>query len=91
MSMINNSLSFFLFLGRLMSRAESQETGDANHEDNEQDAESGRSHSSLPKKRRGDAACSDSEIELVQTGKGALHAEYEPLTQPLDAENKPPE
>ncbi|KYO23961.1 histone-lysine N-methyltransferase SETDB2 isoform C [Alligator mississippiensis] len=79
------------YSGRLMSRAESQETGDANHEDNEQDAESGRSHSSLPKKRRGDAACSDSEIELVQTGKGALHAEYEPLTQPLDAENKPPE
>ncbi|XP_019379353.1 PREDICTED: histone-lysine N-methyltransferase SETDB2-like [Gavialis gangeticus] len=79
------------YSGRLMSRAESQETGNANHEDNEQDAKSGRSHSSLPKKRRGDVACSDSEIEVVQTGKGALHVEYEPLTQPADAENKPPE
>ncbi|XP_019385496.1 PREDICTED: histone-lysine N-methyltransferase SETDB2-like isoform X2 [Crocodylus porosus] len=79
------------YSGRLMSRAESQETGNANHEDNEHDAESGRSHSLLPKKKRGDVACSDSEIEVVQTGKGALHVEYEPLTQPADSENKPPE
>uniref|UniRef100_A0A8C3SR45 Histone-lysine N-methyltransferase SETDB2 n=1 Tax=Chelydra serpentina TaxID=8475 RepID=A0A8C3SR45_CHESE len=44
---------------------------------------------SLLVKRKLDTACSDSEIELVQTGKDSINRRCETLSQPADDEYKP--
>uniref|UniRef100_A0A8C3STE1 Histone-lysine N-methyltransferase SETDB2 n=1 Tax=Chelydra serpentina TaxID=8475 RepID=A0A8C3STE1_CHESE len=77
------------YSGRLMSRAEPQETGDVDREAEKKDAVDDRSPSSLLVKRKLDTACSDSEIELVQTGKDSINRRCETLSQPADDEYKP--
>ncbi|XP_043361035.1 histone-lysine N-methyltransferase SETDB2-like [Dermochelys coriacea] len=77
------------FSGRLMSRAEPQEMRDFDHEAEKKDAVNDRSPSSLSVKRKLDTACSDSEIELVQTGKDSINRRCETLSQPADDEYKP--
>uniref|UniRef100_A0A8C3SXG5 Histone-lysine N-methyltransferase SETDB2 n=1 Tax=Chelydra serpentina TaxID=8475 RepID=A0A8C3SXG5_CHESE len=64
------------YSGRLMSRAEPQETGDVDREAEKKDAVDDRSPSSLLVKRKLDTACSDSEIELVQTGKDSINRRF---------------
>uniref|UniRef100_A0A8C0GV00 Histone-lysine N-methyltransferase SETDB2 n=1 Tax=Chelonoidis abingdonii TaxID=106734 RepID=A0A8C0GV00_CHEAB len=53
------------------------------------DAVNDTSLSSLSVKRKLDTACSDSEIELIQTGKESINRRCEPLSQPVDDEYKP--
>ncbi|XP_039391338.1 histone-lysine N-methyltransferase SETDB2-like [Mauremys reevesii] len=77
------------YSGRLMSRAEPQETRDVNYEAEKKDAVNDTSLSSLSVKRKLDTACSDSEIELVQTGKDSINRRCETLSQPADDEYKP--
>ncbi|KAM9169528.1 histone-lysine N-methyltransferase SETDB2 isoform 1-T1 [Pangshura tecta] len=77
------------YSGRLMSRAEPQETRDVNYEAEKQDAVNDTSLSSLSVKRKLETACSDSEIELVQTGKDSINKKCETLSQPVDDEYKP--
>nr|XP_032644699.1 histone-lysine N-methyltransferase SETDB2 isoform X5 [Chelonoidis abingdonii] len=61
------------YSGRLMSRAEPQETRDVNYDAEKKDAVNDTSLSSLSVKRKLDTACSDSEIELIQTGKESIN------------------
>ncbi|EMP23938.1 PHD finger protein 11 [Chelonia mydas] len=75
--------------GRLMSRAEPREMGDVNREAEKKDAVNEKSPSSLSVKRKLDTTCSDSEIELVQTGKDSINRRCETLSQPADDEYKP--
>uniref|UniRef100_A0A8C4VZM7 Histone-lysine N-methyltransferase SETDB2 n=1 Tax=Gopherus evgoodei TaxID=1825980 RepID=A0A8C4VZM7_9SAUR len=77
------------YSGRLMSRAEPQETRDVNYEAEKKDAVNDTSLSSLSVKRKLDTACSDSEIELIQTGKDSINRRCETLSQPVDDEYKP--
>ncbi|KAH1187333.1 hypothetical protein KIL84_020082, partial [Mauremys mutica] len=77
------------YSGRLMSRAEPQETRDVNYEAEKKDAVNDSSLSSLSVKRKLDTACSDSEIELVQTGKDSINRRCETLSQPAEDEYKP--
>ncbi|XP_074816771.1 histone-lysine N-methyltransferase SETDB2 [Natator depressus] len=77
------------YSGRLMSRAESREMGDVDREAEKKDAVNEKSPSSLSVKRKLDTTCSDSEIELVQTGKDSINRRCETLSQPADDEYKP--
>lgn len=52
-----------------MSRAEVQELGGADQDLKEESAVNDRGQSFFSKKRKLDSSCSDSEIELVLTGK----------------------
>lgn len=72
-----------------MSRAEPREMGDVNREAEKKDAVNEKSPSSLSVKRKLDTTCSDSEIELVQTGKDSINRRCETLSQPADDEYKP--
>ncbi|XP_053889560.1 histone-lysine N-methyltransferase SETDB2-like [Malaclemys terrapin pileata] len=77
------------YSGRLMSRAEPQETRDVNCEAEKKDAVNDTSPSSLSVKRKLDTACSDSEIELVQTGKDSISRSSETSSEPAEDEYKP--
>ncbi|XP_052561621.1 histone-lysine N-methyltransferase SETDB2 [Tympanuchus pallidicinctus] len=66
------------YSGRLMSRAEVQELGGADRDSKEESAVNDRGQSFLPKKRKLDSSCSDSEIELVHTGKEDILEQQEP-------------
>ncbi|XP_009574787.1 PREDICTED: histone-lysine N-methyltransferase SETDB2 [Fulmarus glacialis] len=76
------------YSGRLMSRAEVQVLGDAGQELKEKSAVNDRGHGFFSKKRKLDTACSDSVIELVQTGKNYILEKQESLSQTVDNENK---
>ncbi|XP_077171060.1 histone-lysine N-methyltransferase SETDB2 [Paroedura picta] len=72
------------YAGRLMTRAESRQVKVGSHEAKEEDPEQGDgSHASPSKKRKVDLACSDSEIEFVQTSQDS----GEPL--PVEAASQP--
>ncbi|NXY21074.1 SETB2 methyltransferase, partial [Atrichornis clamosus] len=73
------------YSGRLMSRAEV--LGDAGQELKEKSAGNDRGHGFLAKKRKLDTDCSDSVIELVQTGKNVILENQESLSQTVDSEN----
>ncbi|NXE87792.1 SETB2 methyltransferase, partial [Menura novaehollandiae] len=73
------------YSGRLMSRAEV--LGDAGQELKEKSAGNDRGHGFFPKKRKLDTDCSDSVIELVQTGKNYVLENQESLSQTVDNEN----
>ncbi|XP_042695073.1 histone-lysine N-methyltransferase SETDB2-like [Centrocercus urophasianus] len=66
------------YSGRLMSRAEVQELGGADQDSKEESAVNDRGQSFLSKKRKLDSSCSDSEIELVHTGKEDILEQQEP-------------
>ncbi|NXU91705.1 SETB2 methyltransferase, partial [Xiphorhynchus elegans] len=74
------------YSGRLMSRAEV--LGDAGQELKEKNAMNDRNHGFFSKKRKLDTDCSDSVIELVQTGKHDILENQESLSQTVDSENK---
>ncbi|NXE04506.1 SETB2 methyltransferase, partial [Lophotis ruficrista] len=76
------------YSGRLMSRAEVQVLGDAGQELREKSAVNNRGHGFFSKKRKIDTDCSDSMIELVQTGKNDILEKQESLSQTVDNENK---
>nr|XP_009923947.1 PREDICTED: histone-lysine N-methyltransferase SETDB2 isoform X4 [Haliaeetus albicilla] len=76
------------YSGRLMSRAEVQVLGDAGQELKEKSAVNDRGHGFFSKKRKLDSDCSDSVIELVQTGKNDIFEKQESLSQTVDNENK---
>ncbi|NXE21380.1 SETB2 methyltransferase, partial [Ardeotis kori] len=76
------------YSGRLMSRAEVQVLGDAGQELKEKSAVNNRGHGFFSKKRKIDTDCSDSVIELVQTGKNNILEKQESLSQTVDNENK---
>ncbi|KAM6213057.1 histone-lysine N-methyltransferase SETDB2 isoform 2-T2 [Sarcoramphus papa] len=76
------------YSGRLMSRAEVQVLGDAGQELKEESAVNDRGHGFFSKKRKLDADCSDSVIELVQTGKNDIFEKQKSLSQAVDNENK---
>ncbi|KFV83246.1 Histone-lysine N-methyltransferase SETDB2, partial [Struthio camelus australis] len=76
------------YSGRLMSRAEVQVLGGAGQELKEQSAVNDRGHGVLSKKRKLDTGCSDSEVELVQTGKDHVLEEQESSSQTVNDENK---
>ncbi|XP_040984654.1 histone-lysine N-methyltransferase SETDB2-like isoform X3 [Aquila chrysaetos chrysaetos] len=76
------------YSGRLMSRAEVQVLGDAGQELKEKSAVNDRGHGFFSKKRKLDSDCSDSVIELVQTGKNDILEKQESLSQTVDNENK---
>lgn len=71
-----------------MSRAEVQVLGDAGQELKERSAVNDRGHGFFSKKRKLDSDCSDSVIELVQTGKNDILEKQESLSQTVDNENK---
>ncbi|XP_029816786.1 histone-lysine N-methyltransferase SETDB2 [Manacus vitellinus] len=74
------------YSGRLMSRAEV--LGDAGQELKERSAVNDRNHGVFSKKRKLDTDCSNSVIELVQTGKHDILENKESLSQTVDSENK---
>ncbi|XP_017670478.1 PREDICTED: histone-lysine N-methyltransferase SETDB2-like [Lepidothrix coronata] len=74
------------YSGRLMSRAEV--LGDAGQELKERSALNDRNHGFFSKKRKLDTDCSNSVIELVQTGKHDILENKESLSQTVDSENK---
>ncbi|NXP23051.1 SETB2 methyltransferase, partial [Scytalopus superciliaris] len=74
------------YSGRLMSRAEV--LGDAGQELKEKSAVNDRNHGFFSKKRKLETDCSDSVIELVQTGKHDIPENQESLSQTVDSENK---
>ncbi|NWW96955.1 SETB2 methyltransferase, partial [Rhynochetos jubatus] len=76
------------YSGRLMSRAEVQLLGDAGQELKEKSAANDRGHGFFSKKRKLGTDCSDSETELVQTGKNGVLGKQESLSQTVDNENK---
>ncbi|XP_052642108.1 histone-lysine N-methyltransferase SETDB2 isoform X2 [Harpia harpyja] len=76
------------YSGRLMTRAEVQVLGDAGQELKEKSAVNDRGHGFFSKKRKLDSDCSDSVIELVQTGKNDILEKQESLSQTVDNENK---
>ncbi|XP_074995738.1 histone-lysine N-methyltransferase SETDB2 isoform X2 [Calonectris borealis] len=76
------------YSGRLMSRAEVQVLGDAGQELKEKSAVNDRGHGFFSKKRKLDTACSDSVVELVQTGKNDILEKQKSLSQTMDNENK---
>lgn len=71
-----------------MSRAEVQVLGDAGQELKEKHAVNNRGHGFSSKKRKLDTDCSDSVMELVQTGKTDIPEKQESLSQIVDNENK---
>ncbi|NWS13135.1 SETB2 methyltransferase, partial [Pachyramphus minor] len=74
------------YSGRLMSRAEA--LGDDGQELKEKSAVNDRNHGFFSKKRKLDTDCSDSVIELVQTGKHDILENRQSLSQTVDSENK---
>ncbi|NWS95925.1 SETB2 methyltransferase, partial [Mionectes macconnelli] len=74
------------YSGRLMSRAEV--LGDVGQELKEENAVNDGNHGFFSKKRKLDTDCSDSVIELVQTGKRDILENQESLSQTVDSENK---
>ncbi|NWX11413.1 SETB2 methyltransferase, partial [Aegotheles bennettii] len=76
------------FSGRLMSRAEVQVLGDAGQGLKEKSAVNDGDHGFFSKKRKLGTDCSDSVIELVQTGKNDILENQESLSQTVDNENK---
>ncbi|XP_074901907.1 histone-lysine N-methyltransferase SETDB2-like [Buteo buteo] len=76
------------YSGRLMSRAEVQVLGDAGQELKEKSAVNDRGHGFFSRKRKLESDCSDSVIELVQTGKNDILEKQESLSQTVDNENK---
>ncbi|XP_074715800.1 histone-lysine N-methyltransferase SETDB2 isoform X2 [Strix uralensis] len=76
------------YSGRLMSRAEAQVLGDAGQELKEKSAVNDRGHGFFFKKRKVDTDCSDSVIELVQTGKNDIPEKQESLSRTVHSENK---
>ncbi|XP_042661973.1 histone-lysine N-methyltransferase SETDB2 isoform X2 [Tyto alba] len=76
------------YSGRLMSRAEVQVLGDTGQELKEKNAVNDRGHGFLFKKRKLDTDCSDSVIELVQTGKNDILEKQESLSPTVDNESK---
>ncbi|NXK45963.1 SETB2 methyltransferase, partial [Chauna torquata] len=76
------------YAGRLMSRAEIQVLEGAGKDLKEEYAVNDRGHGFFSKKRKLDCSCSDSEIELVQTGKDHVLEKQESLSQTVDNENK---
>ncbi|KAM9282903.1 LOW QUALITY PROTEIN: histone-lysine N-methyltransferase SETDB2 [Cariama cristata] len=75
------------YSGRLMSRAEVQVLGDGQNL-KEKSAVNDRGHGFFSKKRKLDTDCSDSLIELVQTGKNYILEKQESLSQTVNNENK---
>lgn len=71
-----------------MSRAELQVLGDAGQELQEKSAVKSRGHGLFSKRRKLDSDCSDSVIEVAQTGKNDALEKHEPLSQTVDNENK---
>ncbi|KAM6288131.1 histone-lysine N-methyltransferase SETDB2 isoform 2-T2 [Spheniscus humboldti] len=76
------------YSGRLMSRAEVQVLGDGGQELKEESAVNDRGHGFFSKKRKLDTDCSDSVVELVQTGKNYILDKQESLSRTVDNENK---
>ncbi|XP_075597986.1 histone-lysine N-methyltransferase SETDB2 isoform X3 [Balearica regulorum gibbericeps] len=76
------------YSGRLMSRADVQILGDAGRQLKEKSAVNDRNHGVFSKKRKLDTDCSDSVIELVQTGKNDILEKQESLSQTVDNEKK---
>ncbi|XP_021260049.1 histone-lysine N-methyltransferase SETDB2-like [Numida meleagris] len=72
------------YSGRLKSRAEVQELGDAEQNLKEESAVNDEGHSFSSKKRKLDAGCSDSEIELVQTGKDDILEKQKSSSEAVD-------
>uniref|UniRef100_A0A669QW26 Histone-lysine N-methyltransferase SETDB2 n=1 Tax=Phasianus colchicus TaxID=9054 RepID=A0A669QW26_PHACC len=75
------------YSGRLMSRAEVQELGGADQDLKEESAVNDRGQSFFSKRRKLDSSCSDSEIELVQTGKDDM-LEQQEQQEPSANENE---
>ncbi|XP_064909568.1 histone-lysine N-methyltransferase SETDB2 isoform X5 [Columba livia] len=76
------------YSGRLMSRAELQVLGDAGQELQEKSAMKSRGHGLFSKRRKLDSDCSDSVIEVAQTGTNDALEKHEPLSQTVDNENE---
>ncbi|NXD81857.1 SETB2 methyltransferase, partial [Halcyon senegalensis] len=75
------------YSGRLMSKAEVQVSGDTG-QDLKEKSVNDRGHGFFHRKRKLDSDCSDSVIELVQTGKNDILEKQESLSQTVDNENK---
>ncbi|XP_053139811.1 histone-lysine N-methyltransferase SETDB2 [Hemicordylus capensis] len=76
------------YSGRLMSRNESRQAEDGDHEVEEEDAEnSDGSHTLFSRKRKLDTVFSDSEIEFIHTGKESTSGKQKCL--PAKAESQP--
>lgn len=71
-----------------MSRTEVQVLGDGGQELKEESAVNDRGHGFFSKKRKLDTDCSDSVVELVQTGKNYILEKQESLPRTVDNENK---
>uniref|UniRef100_A0A8B9BMX0 Histone-lysine N-methyltransferase SETDB2 n=1 Tax=Anser brachyrhynchus TaxID=132585 RepID=A0A8B9BMX0_9AVES len=76
------------YSGRLMSRTEAQVLGGASQDKKEESAVNDSRHGFFSKKRKLDSSCSDSEIELVQTGKDHVLEKQESLSQTVDNEDE---
>ncbi|KFP20926.1 Histone-lysine N-methyltransferase SETDB2, partial [Egretta garzetta] len=76
------------YSGRLMSKAEVQVLGNADQELKEKSVVNDTGHGLFSKKRKLDSDCSDSVIELVQTGKNYILDKQESLSQTVGNENK---
>ncbi|XP_009078701.1 PREDICTED: histone-lysine N-methyltransferase SETDB2 [Acanthisitta chloris] len=74
------------YSGRLMSRAEVLET--AGQEQKEKSPVNDRGHAFFSKKRKLDTECSDSVIELVQSGRNDILENQQCLSQTANSENK---
>ncbi|XP_074840346.1 histone-lysine N-methyltransferase SETDB2 [Carettochelys insculpta] len=77
------------YSGRIMSRVDPQEMEAIDHKDEKKNVVNEKSPTSLSLKRKLDTAYSDSEIELVQTGKDNINRKCESLSQPADDKYKP--
>ncbi|NXP08797.1 SETB2 methyltransferase, partial [Thinocorus orbignyianus] len=76
------------YSGRLMSRAEVPVLGDAGQELKGKSAVNDRGSGFFSKKRKLDTDCSDSETELLRTGKNDVLQKQESFSQTVDNENK---
>ncbi|NXI71934.1 SETB2 methyltransferase, partial [Anseranas semipalmata] len=76
------------YSGRLMSRAEVRVLGGASQDLKEESAVNDRGNGFFSKKRKLDTSCSDSEIELVQTGKDHVLEKQESLSRTVDNEKE---
>ncbi|NXN16454.1 SETB2 methyltransferase, partial [Indicator maculatus] len=76
------------YSGRLMSKPEDQVLRDTGQELKEKHAVNDRGHGFSSKKRKFDTDLSDSETELVQTGKSDILEKEEPLSQIVDNKKK---
>lgn len=71
-----------------MSRAEAQVLGGTSQDKKEESAVNDSRHGFFSKKRKLDSSCSDSEIELVQTGKDHVPEKQESSSQAVDNEDE---